>query len=467
MKKEYKNVAEGGTSESRSNGVGLLLGNPKKAIVRLAIPSIISSLVGAIYEITDILWVSGLGADALAVMGYIAPFFLFAMAMASCFATGGGISVSHKIGENDKQGADAIGRHAFAVSLVLSIILFFMIIILAKPLLTIMGAHEVMETAVSMVYVIAVGIFVLMFSRVAASILYNEGDAKRAMLVSLTGVVLNIVLDPFFIYFLEMGVVGAILATLVSFSVASLLLIYWFFIKRDTYISIRFKGFRFRKELISTILKLGFPITMAQLIWPVACIPIIAVISDVGGTNGVAVFSTGSRIREFILLPTMGIAGALSTVIAAAYGARDFEKLKTSFDFALKVGLTTTLIISVFTYFVCPWIVSMFTWSKDAAVLTKELEIYLRLYSFYFIAIAIWATSVNFFVGIRRSILDFVFNFLKDIMLSIPLVYIVGSLLDSGLVGIWMVLIAGTWIQALSSLVVARMLISDFQIKVS
>ncbi|MCP4756737.1 MAG: MATE family efflux transporter, partial [Proteobacteria bacterium] len=177
---------------AKTKGVETLLGDPKKALVKLAVPAVISSLIGAIYQITDIIWVSGLGADALAVMGYVGPFFLVVMAVGSCWAAGGGINISKKIGENDKKGADELAENAFALSLVVSVVLCLLFVVSAKPLLLLMGAEKVLDSAANMVYIIGAGAFVQMSCRVAGSILYNEGDAKRTMAVSLVGVLLNI-----------------------------------------------------------------------------------------------------------------------------------------------------------------------------------------------------------------------------------------------------------------------------------
>jgi len=448
---------------AKTKGVELLLGDPKKAVIKLAIPAVISSLIGAVYQITDIIWVSGLGADALAVLGYVGPFFLVVMALGSCWAAGGGINISRKIGEDDKQGADELAEHTFVLTLVSSVVLCLFFMVSARPLLMLMGAEKVIDTAVCMVYIIAGFAFFQMASRAAGSILYNEGDAKRTMAVALIGILLNIILDPIFIYVLEMGVIGSAVASVVAMMVAFLVLVYWFIIKKTTYISVRLKAFTFKKERVFDIFKLGLPITMAQLVGPVAGFIIIAIISDVSGTDGVAVTSTGMRFKDFILLPTLGVAHAVTTVTAAAWGSRDYDKLQGTFYYALKIGLLLTGLLSVATFFLAPQIAMIFTWSKESAHLSKDLVLFIRMFSCLYMSVTIWTTSVCLFVGIGRSIYDFLFNFLKSLLFVVPLAYVFGSYLDFGLPGVWAVIIVGMWLQALTAFVLARMYLKSFR----
>lgn len=450
---------------AKTKGVELLLGDPKKAIIKLAIPAVISSLIGAVYQITDIIWVSGLGADALAVMGYVGPFFLVVMALGSCWAAGGGINISRKIGEDDKQGADELAGHTFVLTLISSVVLCLLFMVSARPLLMMMGAEKVIDTAACMVYIIAAVAFFQMAGRAAGSILYNEGDAKRTMTVALIGILLNIILDPVFIYVLELGVIGSAVASVVAMMVAFFVLVHWFVIKKITYISVRFKGFKFKKERVLAIFKLGLPITLAQLVGPLAGFFIISIISDVSGTDGVAVNSTGMRFKDFILLPTLGVAHAVTTVTAAAWGSRDYDKLRVAFYYALKIGLLLTGLLSVVTFFLAPQITMIFTWSREAAHLSKDLVLFIRMFSCFYMSLTIWTTSVCFFVGIGRSIYDFLFNFLKSLLFVVPLVYVFGSYLNFGLPGVWAVIIVGMWLQALAAFVLARMYLNKFQAK--
>ncbi|MCP4754948.1 MAG: hypothetical protein GY866_29070, partial [Proteobacteria bacterium] len=219
----------------------------------------------------------------------------------------------------------------------------------------------------------------------------------------------------------------------------------------------------FQKEPVSAIFKLGFPITLAQLVGPLSGFILISIISNAGGTDGVAVFSTGMRFKDFVLLPTLGVAQAVTTVVSAARGAGDYDKVQVAFYHALKIGLVLTGLLSVATFFLAPQITLVFTWSKGSAHLAKDLELFVRMFSCFYMSITVWTTSVCFFVGIGYSIYDFLFNFLKSLLFVIPLSYVFGSLLNFGLAGIWAVIIVGMWLQALSAFVLARMYLGSFR----
>ena len=236
--------------QNATEGVGILLGDPKKAIVKLSIPIIVAMSVQTIYSLTDTFWVSGLGADALAAVGFAFPFFVIQMALTGGLGVGGGAAISRRIGARDKTGADNVAVHVFVIMLVLTVALTVLGLALIKDLFMYSGAGKTTGLGVEYARVIFAGSFVFFFTNVANSILRSEGDSKRAMKAMILGSVLNVVLDPIFIYPLGLGVAGAALATVVSYASSGLLMFYWFFIKKDTYVSFRFGSFKFDKEIV-------------------------------------------------------------------------------------------------------------------------------------------------------------------------------------------------------------------------
>ena len=207
-------ISAGHIDEKETTGVKILQGDPKKAIVKLSIPMIIAMSVQTIYSLVDTYWVSGLGADALAAMGFVFPFFFISMALSNGIGIGGGAAISRMIGAKDKTGADNVAVHTIIIMTLLSILFTIPFYIFAPQLFALAGAGKTIGLSVAYARVIFLGSIVIFFSNVANAILRSEGDSKRAMQAMVVGGVLNIILDPIFIYTLKMGIAGAAWATL-------------------------------------------------------------------------------------------------------------------------------------------------------------------------------------------------------------------------------------------------------------
>jgi Na+-driven multidrug efflux pump len=171
----------------RTKGVEILLGNPKRAIIKLAWPMIIAMSVHTIYNVVDAIWVSGLGADALAAVGFFFPFFFMAMAIGVGLGIGGGSAISRRIGANDKKGADQVAIQTLVFMVVLSIIFTIPFFIFAENIFTLIGAGETVGMATAYGRIMFAGTIIIFFTQVANALLRAEGDAKRAMYAMMLG----------------------------------------------------------------------------------------------------------------------------------------------------------------------------------------------------------------------------------------------------------------------------------------
>ncbi len=442
--------------EIKSKGVESLLGNPEKTLVRLGIPTSISLIMTVVYQITDIIWISGLGVDALAALGFLMPFIFFINAIASGLATGGGTKISQYIGSQDKGLADRVTVHTLFFTIVISVPVIMLFLIFIKPLLLFMGAGRLMNTAFNLGLLYIPAIFFWVFNQAASSILQAEGDARRVLIGSLLAIVLNIILDPIFIYYFEFGIYGTAIASIFSAAAQFSLLVFWLFFKKNTFVTCSLKGFRLDRRLSLAIVKLGLPVSLSQISSSFLVFIITTIVAIKAGTDGVAVYSTGLRFGNYVLLPTYGISLALNTVAAAAMGTGSYEKLKISYYFTLKISFVITLALAVVTYFFAGQISSLLTWSKESSRIAADLTVFLKIYAWYFPAISIWMTSINFFVGIGYSIFDFLFNFLKHILYTIPLTYLFAVILNRGLPSIWIIIVIGMWIHSILAFILLR-----------
>ena len=460
---------------NKTKGVETLLGEPKKAILRLAIPMIIAMSAHTIYNLVDALWVSGIGADiftsnfvadigkdALAAVGFVMPFFMMIISISTGIGLGGGSAISRRIGAKDKKGADNVAMHTIVITILFSVVFSIILFIFADSMFSLMGSVESLDMAISYGRVIFAGGIVLFFIQVSYAILRSEGDAKRAMYAMLFGAILNIVLDPFFIYTFELGVTGAAYATVLSMFITSLILIYWLFLRKDTYVSFSFKRFRFKKDILKDIFSVGLPASVQQLSMSITMIIIILIIGIAGGgDNGVAVYNTGWRVVSIAILPLLGLATAVVSVCGAAYGAKEFEKLKTAFMYSVRFGLTIEIIIGIIIFLLAPFIADVFTTAPGAFVIRDDLMMFFMITCLFYPGAAFGIASSSMFQGTGKGIYALIATLLRTIFLALGLSIIATLVLNTGIVGIWWSLVLANLIGSAFSFTWARYYIKN------
>jgi len=174
-----------------------------------------------------------------------------------------------------------------------------------------------------------------------------------------------------------------------------------------------------------------------------------------GGTDGVAIFSTGWRVVMFATLPLLGIATAVISVTGAAYGARDFKKLDTAYLYAIRIGFIIEICIGVVTYILAPQITSLFTQSGDAARIADELVIFMRTMCVYYAFTAFGMFSSGMFQGIGKGMNSLAATVFRSIVLTTPLAYLFS--LHMGLEGVWWGIVTGNIIGSITVFLWGRM----------
>jgi len=262
------------------------------------------------------------------------------------------------------------------------------------------------------------------------------------------GAGLNIILDPIFIYWLNLGVMGAAIATLISLTVSFFLFVYWIFIKKDIYLDLNFKKFKFNKNILKEILGVGIPSTLAQLSMSISMIFLNLIIVFVGGTNGVAVLTSGWRIIMIGTIPLMGMAAGMTAVVGAAYGAKNKYKLKTAYFYAIKISLLIELVIAVLVFIFTPFLARIFSYSEGSAGIYNDLFNFLRITSLFYFFIPLGMLTSAMFRGIGKGMNSLVASILRVFVFQLSIVYVLAIILNLGLVGVWWGIVIGNLLAA-------------------
>lgn len=431
-------------NDNVTKGVQDLLGEPKRAILKISIPMIIGMLFQTLYNIADGFWVAGLGADQLAAVGLFFPFFIIIMAIGAGIGVGGSSAISRRIGEQNKIDADNTAVHTIVIGIIVALLFSLPVLPFVDTIFTmISGNGSVADMAADYATILFTGAIALIFSNIANAILRGEGDAKRAMYGLIVGSGLNIVLDPIYIYGFNLGVIGAALATVTSMIVSSILFIYWLFIKQDTYVDITLADFTPQKKIVKEIFSVGLPSSLAQLSMSIAIIFLNIIVIAVGGTDGVAVFTSGWRIIMLGVIPLFGLAIGITAVSGAAYGARDKEKLNTAFHFAVKIGVLLEFILGIVIAVFAPQVSLIFTYSEGAARISSELIVFLRITAIFYPTVPLGIITASMFRGVGKGTRSLIATILRTVFLQLPMVYILGITLGFGLRGVWWGIVLG------------------------
>ena len=425
------------------NNVEVLLGNPKKSLISMSIPLIISLLISSLYNVIDAMWVSGLGADALAGVGFVTPIFMILIGFGNGLGAGSAFAISKYIGENDKQKADNGSIHAILIMIITSIIITFILLLFLRNILIYMGASQTLNYAMDYGQIIILGSILVILSNALYGIFRGEGDSKRPMYAMIASAIINMVLDPVFIYTFNLGVKGAAIATLISAFFIILIQFYWFYIKKDTYLNPYLSNFDFEKEISFDIIKVGFPASLQLLNNAFFAAVFSALLAFISSTDSVAVYSTGWRIVTIGTTPILAIGTALISVIAANYGACNYKNIQIAHRYAMKVSMIFAVLVMVLTIVFAPQIASVFSYASASSRISSELTAFLTWIVLYYPTMAVGVASTYVFQGIGRGITAMFQTILRETGFTLAFALIFTLVFNWGVWGAWMGIVFG------------------------
>lgn len=425
------------------NNVEVLLGNPKKALLKMSVPLIISLLISSLYNLIDAMWVSGLGADALAGVGFVTPIFMILIGFGNGLGAGSAFALSKYIGEKNKKKADNASVHAIFIMVIVSIIISIILLLLLPTILIYMGAGETINYALDYGQIILMGALLVILSNSLYGIFRGEGDSSRPMYAMIASAILNMILDPIFIYTLKLGVKGAAIATLISALFVISVLMYWFHVKKDTYLKPNLFNFKFKKEISFDIIKVGFPASLQLLNNAFFAAVFSALLAFISSTDSVAVYSTGWRIVTIGTTPLLAIGTALISVIAANYGARNYRNIQIAHRYSMKISMIFAVAVMILTIAFAPQISSIFTSSSTSIRISGELTGFLTWIVLYYPTMAVGVASTYVFQGIGRGITAMFQTILRETGFTLAFALLFTLVFNWGVWGAWMGIVLG------------------------
>ncbi len=327
--------------------------NVRKLLFKLSTPIVIGMLVQALYNIIDTLFVGmAYGADSVPAIGGLSiafPVQMIIMAFGIVLGTGGSSIISRALGARNKEKAERVLGNVFSLSLVLSVLIAVPCLLYLEPILKVFGATAgVLPYARDYLKYIILGCVFFVFGIAVQNIVRSEGNSRLAMNAMLLGGCLNILLDPVFIFGLNMGVEGAAIATVISQSVTSVWLLLHYLRGQGT---VHFRSHTLKPDvpIIKEIAAIGSGSFIMECSSSFMMIIVYNVLAIYGGDVAIAVLGIVMRINSFIFLPLLGIGFGLQPIIGFNYGAKKYDRIAQAVKMSLIIvtffGLLGLLVI--------------------------------------------------------------------------------------------------------------------------
>jgi putative MATE family efflux protein len=335
-----------------------------KLLLKFSLPGVIAMLVQATYNMVDRVFVGGLGHDALASLTVVFPIQMLFLALGSGIGIGTSSLISRRLGEKRPDDANLAVGQALGTSLVLGILSALFGYFFGYPLLKLMGAtNEILADSFAYFSIIILGTVFSLVNMVSANVVRAEGNPTIPMITMISSAVLNVALDPIFIYALKMGVSGAALATVISQVVASAILLSYLFGRKTEY-KIKSPHFVPNFGILGEIFKIGTPQMLMLLLGSVTMAFTIKVVSQLG-TIVIATFGVYASILQFGTMPCVGISGGAMPIIGYNYGAKSLSRVRSTFFRALIACTAITALVGLSAIIFPAGLASIFNRSVD------------------------------------------------------------------------------------------------------
>lgn len=347
-----------------------------KGVIKMAVPAIIGMLVMAIYNIVDTMFVSWLGLEATGATQVVFPIVMVIGAFGLSFGIGGGSLVSRLLGEKRKEDANKVLSTSVVLALGTGILLTIFGMIFLEPILELFGATEtIMPLAKEYGYFIILGAIAQVLNMTFNNMLRSEGSAKNSMIGMAAGAVLNIALDPIFIFGLGLGIKGAAIATTISQFVTTGILLYQY-IGKKAILKLSYRYVTFSKEIISEIFKMGMPTFSRQLLTSVSMAMMNSSAALYGGDITLAAVGIVSRTMMVTMYVIFGLSQGFQPVAGYNFGAKAYGRLKESLFFTAKLSIMIATVSGIVFLVFGEQILSIFRPTPEVLSISMDFMVY-------------------------------------------------------------------------------------------
>lgn len=406
-----------------------------KLILEFSIPAIIGMLVNTLYNIIDRIFIGhieGIGNIAMAGVGITMPLMTIILAFGMLIGIGTATKISIKLGQHDKEGAEKLLGNAFTLIIIISIFLTIVGMIFSNPLLRVFGASEnIIGYGEEFIQVIFIGCIFNMISFGLNHSIRSDGSPRIAMASMLMSAIINIILDPIFIFGFNLGVRGGALGTVVAQTISSIWILYYF-TKGASVLKIRKENLKLSKKAVLSIIAIGISPFSMQLAQSAVQVVSNNSLQKYGGDIAVSAMTIIGSLAMVFLMPIFGLNQGLQPIIGYNFGAKKYNRVKQAVKYGIIVATVIVTVGFIIIEAASEILVMAFNGEPSLIEVTSH-GMRISLIMLPFIGAQIIAT--NYFQSIGRVKISMLLSLLRQVIILIPCLLIIPTFF--GLNGVW------------------------------
>ncbi len=389
--------------------------DPPKAIRVMAVPLIFAFLLSSVQLYIDSFWCAGLGPDANSAITLAGPVYWVLLDIGAGLGVGASTAISRALGAKDYGRSNSLASQSIVLIAAVSVCLSALLFAGSRSMISFMSGGENVD--LSMEYLMPFLLFspFLTLNGVILGMLRSEGEARKSSGLSVAASLINIALDPILIYALDMGLLGASLATVISFIATTAAGMYWY-ASGKMFIRPRFRGFRFIREQIWDICRVGIPHSLELALIPLMMMPQNALVVRVGGTDGMITYSLPYRYITLAMVPVQAIAASMIPVVSYAIGMRNEANVMSGIRYAFKASILISLVLTAALIILAEPFSFAFTYSEDMARFRSEIAMVIRIYAIALVSICLTHLCSSVLQALCFSQLATVTMFIREIL---------------------------------------------------
>ena len=411
-----------------NKNVDLGTGSVAKLLFSLALPSILAQVINLLYNIVDRMYIghiAGVGAASLTGVGVTMPIIMAISAFSALVCMGGAPRAAIELGKQNKEKAEEIMANCFSLLVIVALVLTGLVEYFSEDMLMLFGASkETLPYALQYLRIYALGTIFVQTAMGMNAFINTQGYAKYGMMTVSIGALLNIILDPIFIFGLHLNVQGAALATIISQGVSSIYVL-WFLKSKKSFLDFDFKRFALKKEIILPCLMLGASPFVMQITESLINVCFNSSLLKYGGDTAVGSMAILMSVMQFSMLPLQGMTQGAQPIVSYNYGAHKYDRIRKAFKILLFTCLTYSTLIWTGSVFFPEVFAGMFTNDPVLAEYTCwAMKIYMGMSCLFGAQIACQQT----FIALGNAKSSLFLACLRKIFLLLPLIYLLPTL---------------------------------------
>ncbi len=408
-----------------------------KLMLKMAVPAVVAQVVNLLYNIVDRVYIGqGVGAMALTGVGLCMPLMMFMNAFAMLAGSGGAPRAAIAMGRGDKEEADKIMSNSLTLLLIFSVLITTVYLLFAEPMLMLFGASaETLPYAMDYMSIISWGAVCTLIVMGLNTFLTTQGFSNFAMMTTVIGAVINIVLDPIFIFGLHMGVRGAALATVLGQAVGALFVL-WFLTKgKKSILRITLPNMKLDGRIVGGTLALGVSGFVMVATESLLSISFNSSLQRYGGDLAVGSMTILTSCLQLAQMPASGIAQGCQPIVSFNFGAGNHDRVKKCFKLQLLVAAGYTCLFWVAAMLVPQVFVNIFC--KDAALIEHTVWS-MRIYMAGVFSLGFQLVCQQSFVALGEAKISLFMACLRKLILLIPLIFILPLFFENKVMAVFL-----------------------------